>query len=303
MKFPRTDLEHWRVLQAVVEYGGFAQAAERLHRSQSAISYAIARLQEQLGTTLLRPEGRRMVLTEAGTTLLRDATPLVEGLIKLETRATALEQGWEAEVRLAVDRVYPTRMLLCSLAGFAARCTQTRVQVHEVVMSGADDALLEGNVELAVAGRVPQGFLGDWLMDVEFIAVAHPDHPLHRLGRVLTIDDLKPHLQVVIRDSGKRAPRNEGWLGAEQRWTVSGGDTSIAIVSDGLAFAWLPRHSIQADLDDGRLKPLPLQSGQIRRASLYLIFADPASAGPATHQLAECIRQVTAEEAAKASAT
>ncbi|VEB42274.1 chromosome replication initiation inhibitor protein [Chromobacterium violaceum] len=44
----KTTLEQWQVLRAIVEEGGFAQAAEKLHRSQSAVSYAVARLQEQL---------------------------------------------------------------------------------------------------------------------------------------------------------------------------------------------------------------------------------------------------------------
>lgn len=291
LKFPRTDLDQWRVLQAVIEFGGFAQAAERLHRSQSAISYSIARLQEHLGATLLQPQGRKMVLTDAGTTLLREAKPLIESLLKLEARASALNQGWEPEVRLAVDAVLPTQMLLCSLATFNQTCPDTRVQVHEVVLSGADEALYSGNVELAVMSSVPQGYLGDWLLDVEFVAVAHPLHPLHQMNRTLTVDDLRSHLQVVVRDSGKIAPRDSGWLGASQRWTVSSPDTSIAIVSEGLAFSWLPRHRIATQLEQKRLLALPLVSGQLRRVSVYLVFADIDSAGPATHCLAECMRE------------
>lgn len=47
MKAPRVTLDQWRTLQAVVDHGGFAQAAEALHRSQSSISYTVARMQEQ----------------------------------------------------------------------------------------------------------------------------------------------------------------------------------------------------------------------------------------------------------------
>ena len=57
-KAPRVTLEQWRVLQAVVDHGGFAQAAEALHKSQSSISYTVAKLQEQLGFPLLAIEGR-----------------------------------------------------------------------------------------------------------------------------------------------------------------------------------------------------------------------------------------------------
>jgi DNA-binding transcriptional LysR family regulator len=51
---PRTTLEQWAVLAAVVDRGGFAQAANAIHRSQSAVSYAVARLQEELDVPLLR---------------------------------------------------------------------------------------------------------------------------------------------------------------------------------------------------------------------------------------------------------
>jgi len=42
---PKTSLEQWAVLAAVVDEGGYAQAAAALHRSQSAVSYAVSRLQ------------------------------------------------------------------------------------------------------------------------------------------------------------------------------------------------------------------------------------------------------------------
>ncbi|HUI62000.1 MAG TPA: LysR family transcriptional regulator, partial [Steroidobacteraceae bacterium] len=72
---PRTSLEQWAVLAAVVDRGGFAQAATWLHRSQSAVSYAVARLQEGLDVPLLAIEGRRAVLTEHGKALLKRARP------------------------------------------------------------------------------------------------------------------------------------------------------------------------------------------------------------------------------------
>jgi len=291
---PRTSANEWRVLQAVVEFGGFAQAALQLHRSQSSVSYAISQLQTRLGLALLEPDGRRMRLTPAGEVLLKDAAQLVKGLERLEERAVKMAQGWEAEVRLAVDTLFPTTSLLSVLADFAATCADTRLALHEVVMSGADDALYAGQIDLAVATGVPPGFLGDWLMDAQFVAVAAPTHPLHRLGRSLLAEDLVDHTQAVVRDSGHHAPRDAGWLGARQRWTVSKGETSLAAVKAGLAFAWLPFDSIRDALEDGTLLPLPLRSGQHRYQSIYLIEADPAQSGPATRQLGVLFKNAAA---------
>lgn len=109
MKAPRVTLDQWRTLQAVVDHGGFAQAAEALHRSQSSISYTVARMQEQLGVPLLRIDGRKAVLTEAGEVLLRRSRQLVKQAGQLEELAHHMEQGWEPEVRLVVDAAYPLR--------------------------------------------------------------------------------------------------------------------------------------------------------------------------------------------------
>src|SRR3989338_9375835 len=112
MKAPRVTLDQWRTLQAVVDHGGFAQAAEVLHRSQSSVSYTVARMQEQLGVPLLRIDGRKAVLTDAGDVLLRRSRQLVLQASPLEDLAYNLDQGWEAEVRLVVDAAYPTERLL-----------------------------------------------------------------------------------------------------------------------------------------------------------------------------------------------
>ncbi|MGC0154325.1 LysR family transcriptional regulator [Chromobacterium vaccinii] len=291
---PRTTLEQWQVLQAIVEEGGFARAAERLHRSQSAVSYAVARLREQLGVELLRPDGRRMRLTDEGEVLLREAGELLRHAEQLERRAGSLGRGWEPELTVALDSLLPAEVMLAACGDFAGHCRETRLQLHEVVMSGADDALYRGDAELAVAGRVPQGFLGDWLLDAEFIACAAPHHRLHGLGESLDGEQLRGEVQVVLRDSGSRQPRDEGWLGAHQRWTVSQPETGIAMVEAGLAFGWLARHRIGRQLADGSLKPLPLKSGAVRRASLHLVLAEPSSAGPACLYLAEALRRAAA---------
>ena len=112
MKAPRVTLDQWRTLQAVVDHGGFAQAAEVLHRSQSSVSYTVARMQDQLGVPLLRIDGRKAVLTEAGGVLLRRSRQLVKQASQLEDLAHHMEQGWEAEVRLVVDAAYPNARLV-----------------------------------------------------------------------------------------------------------------------------------------------------------------------------------------------
>ncbi len=295
MKSPKVSLEQWRVLQAVIDCGGYAQAAAQLHRSQSSISYAVTKMQNQLGFALLRVEGRKAVLTDIGEVLLRRSRQLLDDAAELEQIATCLGTGWEPEIELVVDAAFPTVFLMNSLKRFMPVSRGTRVQLNEVILSGADDALHDGWADLVIGAQVPKGFLGDLITSVEFIAVAHADHALHQLGRQLTLDDLRGEMQVVIRDSGSHTKRDVGWLGSEHRWTVSSLDTAITAVSSGLGFGWLPQHLIQPRLDEGCLKPLAVREGQRHRGNLYMIYGHPNRVGPATEQLAQIFRDVIQE--------
>lgn len=283
-------MDQWRSLNAVVEAGSFARAADVLHRSQSSISYHINRLQQQLGIQVFEIVGRKAVLTDNGRVIYRRSQQLLREADRLVKLAHTLDLGWEASINLVVDSVFPTHLLMHALKIFEPRSQGTRVQLSEVVLSGAEDALLDGNADLVIGARAPAGFLGEFLMPIEFVAVAHPSHALHALGRELTVADLEKELQVIIRDSGLKRKMDVGWQQAEHQWTVSQLKTAVSAISNGLGFGWLPCHEIAEHLANNTLEPLPLREGQRYRSSLELIFGNPEQCGPATQKLAEIIR-------------
>jgi DNA-binding transcriptional LysR family regulator len=296
---PRTTLEQWVVLAAVIDEGGFAAAAEALGRSQSSVSYMVRQLQEQVPVPLLETKGRKAQLTEAGAVLLRRARALLDDARSVEALAASLAQGWEPEIRLAADTIFPPALLLRALDAFAPVSRATRVELVESVLSGTQEVLLRREVDLAIAGMPPPGFLGEPLMPIEFVAVSSPRHPLQQLGRPITTQDLKAHRQLVVRDSGSRRRLDAGWLGADERWTVTNRTTQIELLKHGLGFAWVPREYVWAELDAGELAPLPLAEGGTRHQEIYLVYADRDSAGPATRELARILGATCRDECAR----
>lgn len=286
---PKITLEQWRTLVAVVDAGGYAQAADQLHKSQSTLTYAVQKLERLLGVKVFEIHGRKAVLTAAGQVLYRRGKTLMEEAVRLERAAASLSAGWEPELRLAVDAIFPTWLLLECFARFAEEQPEPRIELIESVLGGTDEALLEGRADLAIGSSVPPGFIGDAVMQVRFIAVAHPDHPLHRLGRPLTLEDLRQHRHLVVRDTGRERTRTPGWLN-EQRWTVSHKATAIRAACMGLGYAWYAEDVIRQELESGELQPLPLREGAERWATLYLIFADRDAAGPGALRIAEILR-------------
>ena len=123
-------------------------------------------------------------------------------------------------------------------------------------------------------------------MTVEFVPVAHKNHLLHQQNSPLNFQDLAQHRQIVIHDSAQKSNLDSGWLGAEQRWTVSHISTSVDMIRKGLGFAWLPRHRVDEYLDSGELRELPLESKTSRQVTVNIVYADKDRAGPATQALA-----------------
>lgn len=287
---PRTTLEQWAVLNAVIEHGSFAQAAEALNKSQSSISYTIKTLQAQLPVEVLAIKGRKAELTKAGAVLLRRSNQLLEQANTLENIAKSLAQDWEAEISIAVDAIFPRDILYQAIEQFEPISDGCRIQIIDTTLSATEEAILNGIADLVIATNVPPGYLGSNIFAVKLIALTSPDHPLQQLSRQINEQDLKQHRQIVVRDGGIKRTQNVGWLNSEQRWTVSNFTSSVAMLERGLGFAWLPQSYVEDSIELGRLAPLDLVAGESREINCKLVIPDIDSAGPATRKLAKIIK-------------
>jgi DNA-binding transcriptional LysR family regulator len=298
---PYITLEQWRCLAAVVEAGGYAQAAAALHKSQSSVTYAVQKLESMLKVRAFEIQGRKAVLTSTGQMLYRRAQMLLDDAAGMERAARKVSAGWETEISIAMEVLFPVWLMLDCLQRFGAESPQTRIELLETVIDGTQEAIQSGAVDIAITPHIPPGFSGELLTSVRFIPVAHPDHALHRLGRDLTLRDLRKHRHLVVRDSSSRRDKRVATVEAEQRWTVSGMPTSIGAACRGYGYAWFPEDKIRDELAAGALKRLPMRDGGERTAPIYLIFTDRDAAGPGTLRLAEIVREEVARHCLGAS--
>lgn len=283
----KITLEQWQTFKAVVDEGSFAKAAEALNKSQSSVSYIIGRLQDQLPVPPLVQNGRKAELSEAGKVLYRHAANLLAEAEELEKTAEYLASGWESEVSIAADGLTPHKKVFCALQAFSVISPSTRIRLLETTLSGTDEALITKRADIAITPQVPPGFLGNALGNVVMVPVASPGHSLFKSSRKLTEKDLRQHRQIVVRDSGIKREQNAGWLGSEQRWTVSWFSTSIEALKSGLGFAFIPQHLIESELVNGELKILPLATGAQRLVPIYVVVGAQSHAGPAVQAVAK----------------
>lgn len=286
----RTTLEQWRIFQAVVNCGGYAQAAQVLSKSQSSLNHAVSKLQDQLGVQLLEVKGRKAVLTQAGTVMLRRSQLLTQQVEDLEQLADSLEQGWEPSLTIACEHIQPKEPLYRALKQFLPQSRGTRVSLLSTVLSGTVEAITDASADIVITPDLPRGVLGKPFGQIKMVMVANQHHPL-AVQRHITHDDLVNHLQLVIRDSGRHPNSQHGWLRAEQRWTLSSFVEAIELLERGLGFAWVPEHMIKAQLAEGTLVHLNVKEGATLAIATYLVVPKPLHQGPASSCLEHLLLQ------------
>lgn len=273
----KTQLEHWRTLDAVITYGGVSQAAQKLHRTQSAVSYSLKQLEEQAGIALVTLVGRKLQLTPAGQQLLQEARQVLQRMRLLDEQANLLARGIESSITIAVEQIAPMTPMLAAVKNIQQHYPHINLHWHEMILSEMNLAFTQYNADLMIAAHMPLNHTGHGWQEVRFAVVVAPDHPLTQYTN-LSLTDLTEYTQVVIRDSGQ-GNIDIGWLASPKRYTVDHLHTAYQLVQQGLAYAWLPEHLIEKDVTNGALVLLKLAEGDMQQVRLQLILNPNKSHG------------------------
>ncbi|MFI8415539.1 LysR substrate-binding domain-containing protein [Serratia sp. NPDC078593] len=142
------DLDDLRSYVTGIELGSFAKAAERLGRSTSAVSAHLKKLEQQVGTPILRKSGRGMVMTEAGEMLLGYARRLLE----LNDEAAAAVRGWDLHgtVRLGLQEDFGETFLPQVLGSFARAHPRVRIEARIARNAELIDWVMKGQLDLSL---------------------------------------------------------------------------------------------------------------------------------------------------------
>jgi len=291
-----TTLDAWEILQTVVQLKGFAPAAEKLNRSQSTISYAVGRLQQQLGVQLFEIHGRKAELTEVGRVLLADAEPHLEGFHQLEQRARLMASGGASEVRLSVDSVFPDDRLFAALTSFSRSFPHVKPKLRQGTFLSADSEFSLYNSQLCITGLMSRELLVKPILVIGMIAVVRSDHPLLSVRRRLSRSDLMQHMLVTIEGAASGSLKHQPRLLTQRALPVSTIESAIAAVRSGLCFGWLPKYRIQSEIDSDEFRALPLPAGKTRDVRLNLVCRDLNASNPEIMALAELLGMSAAPE-------
>ncbi len=263
MKMDALSLDQFRVFDVVVETGSFSAAARKLNRAQSAITYTVQKLEEQVGAELFDRSGYRPVLSEAGQALLPRVRRILEEVDGFRLQAHGIAGGLEPELSLVVDSMFPMAALTGALAGFQDRFPSVRTRVHVETLGAAVQALLDGAVDLGLLTEFASGFAElerTAVGEIELVPVAAPAHPLASVEGVLEPDALRDHNQLVLTDRSALTAGKDYGVAALRTWRIADLGAKHAMLLAGLGWGSMPLHMVADDLEAGRLVRLRLAS-------------------------------------------
>lgn len=253
-----------QIIDAIDRHGSFTAAAAALHRVPSALSHAVAKLEDELGVTLFERVGRRAVLNEAGRTLLDDGRHLLRAASDLERRVQRIADGWEAELRIALDAIIPSERLFPLLQAFYAAGHSTQIRIAGEVLGGTWDALATGRADLAIGapGDSParSGIASRPLgVSSDFVFAVAPGHPLAGWSGPIPSSELLRHRAVVIADTSQELDtRTVGLIEGQEVLRVPDIRAKANAQVAGLGIGHLPRWLATPDIAAGRLVEKPL---------------------------------------------
>jgi DNA-binding transcriptional LysR family regulator len=271
------NLNRLAVFVTLVQAGSFTAAAEQLGTTKAMVSQHLAKLEDELGITLMLRSTRKMSLTDAGERFYEDCAQVVADAEAAITRLGECRDTPMGSLRIAAAGDHGPFIVAPALADYVRRYPQVR---PELVVSDTIVDLIAERFDVAV--RI--GWLRDSslrsakLADVAQCLVATPAY-LATHGTPTAPEDLAAHrwVALTVLPSPTRWTFSDG-AGAKQAVQVEAAASANstlavhALVMAGVGIAVLPDYVVRDDLAAGRLVPL-LPAHTLPAGGVYAVYA------------------------------
>jgi DNA-binding transcriptional LysR family regulator len=290
------ELSQLEVFLTVAREGRFSRAAEKLYRTQSAVSQTIRKLEEELGEPLFDRSSREGVLTDAGHTLQEYAEKLLNLRSDAQEALVELRELHKGKLAIAANE-FTALYLLPVLAEFRRLHPMIKIMVQRSLGSHIPDDLLRHTVEMGVLSYDPQEprlrSIVVYLDELTF--VVPPTHPLagekqvsiRQLGTEVFVAHIvsSPYREKVIATFRKHKTPLHMDVELPTLQAIA------RFVAMGNGVALVPEISVENELARGELVAIPVRELRLSR-KLRLVYRKEASlshAGRAFLQVAEAV--------------
>jgi DNA-binding transcriptional LysR family regulator len=269
------ELSTLRVFMTVANERSFSRAAEKLGRTQPAVSLSLQRLELELGEKLLDRGAKDVMLTDAGAKVLEYARRFqnLEG----ELQNSIAELRDHSAGRLVIGANESTTLyLLRHIEHYRRLYPKVKVQIRRSFSSRVPDEIMDGNLELGVISYEPhdERILSNVIYSDSLVFVVSPQHvmatrevvPISELGNETFIahNVLSPYREIVIRAFHERG------IPLKMDMEMPTVETIRWMVERNAGVAFLPCMCVEQEIAEGRLVTVRVPEVEVER-KIYLV--------------------------------
>ncbi|HEV8332813.1 MAG TPA: LysR family transcriptional regulator [Steroidobacteraceae bacterium] len=289
-------LDQLRTFIAAVDEGSFSGAGRKLRRAQSVVSQTLANLEAQLGIKLFDRSARYPQLTEEGRSLLPDARAVADNIDEFKARARAMREGLEPELAVAMDVMYPMEAVTRAATQSRKAYPHTPLRLYVEALGAVIKPVLDRNCSIGIVGSVPtlpDELLAEPLLDLPFVTVVSPGHPLAGKRGAVSSAAAAKQVQLVLTDRSALTSGRDFGVVSPLTWRLADLGAKHAFLKAGLGWGHMPLHMVQDDLDKKALVRIRVE-GLPRDVIMQMrvVFRRDALPGPAARafiaQLKRC---------------
>ena len=280
------------MIDTIAREGSFAAAARELGKVPSALTYSVRQLEEALDVLLFDRSSRQAQLTAAGAELLQEGRRLLQEMDAVANRVKRVADGWEAQLSISVEDLLSMPVVFELVQAFCETClrsdaadkkrpaaaearaaagaagglggsgagsrTPTRLRLRTDVLAGTWEALVTGQVDLAIGvsglHANPGGIELKPLGELSFVFCVAPHHALAAAAEPLTDEVLVQHRAIAVADTAQRlTPLTVNLLAGQDVLTVPHMRAKMEALLRGLGCGYVPEPMVRAQLEAGRL--------------------------------------------------
>ena len=278
-------LDQIRVFLSVVDEGSFPKAAKSLQRAQSAVTYAIRKLEAEIGVPLFDRSAYRSVLTPAGRALLTRARRIDDEAGAFREQARGLASGLEAELCIVLDAFYPMPQIFDALRAFTKQFPTVPPRLYVASLGAAANLVTDGKCAIGLLPSDVAELAGLKLIPITTIdmcPVVSPSHPLASVQGVIEPHVLRQHVQLVLTDASTLTAAIDWGVLSSRSWRLADLGAKKSMLLAGLGWGNMPAHMVEDEIKDGRLIVIqPAGSDTVTALVLGAAYISEHSLGPA----------------------
>jgi len=268
-----------QIFEAVAQTQSYTRAAEKLHMTQPAVSMQMKQLEERIGLVLVERQGKKIVITQAGTKLRKHGNKITNRFDSMQNSIQKLTKGQREQIKISAATT-ANHFVTHMMAEFSRLNNEINITLDITNRKTLVRQLQDYVPDFVIMGEPPSklDLYSQLIMENPLVVIASPQHPLvintarssQTYSQIISMKAIIQEAFVVREEgSGTKAAIRKHFKKYDfdfiSSYEMSSNESIKHAVVAGLGLGIVALHTIKLELEAGKLVILPVENFPLER--------------------------------------